>query len=323
MPQPGVIVNDSLVKRYGRRPAVHDVSFSIREGEVVGLLGPNGSGKSTIVRILTGYLPPSAGAVRVCGIDVVRDSLAARSHIGYVPEDAPVYDGMRVGEFLRFMAEIKGLSGKAANAAVGLVCERLALGPVFNVGVGKLSRGYRQRVAIAQALLNDPPILVFDEATNALDAYQVIAIRELIRSFAGTRTVLVASHVLTEIEKITTRVMILLDGKLLTTDAKAEARYALRLRLRIAGPRQEVIAALRKVPDVLSVEVDIGATARGDSLMDGIFLVGVEQRPQIAAEVARSVVGLGFSLIELAEVNPDLERVFLDLTRGAAEVPAA
>jgi ABC-2 type transport system ATP-binding protein len=323
MPQPDVIVVDRLVKRYGRRLAVRDVSFSISGGEVVGLLGPNGSGKSTIVRILTGYLPPSAGAVRVCGFDVVRDSLAARTQIGYVPEDAPVYDGMRVGEFLRFMAEIKGLAGKAATAAVGSACERLAIGSVFDVGVGKLSRGYRQRVAIAQALLNDPPILLFDEATNALDAYQVIAIRELIRSFAGKRTVLVASHVLTEIEKIATRVMILLDGKLLTADAKAEARYAVSFRLRIAGLQQEVIAALRKPPGVLSVEVDTGATGRGHSLTDGIYLVGVEQRPEIAAELARSVVGGGFSLIELAEVKPDLERVFLDLTRRTAEARAA
>src|SRR5215469_16869414 len=162
MPLVGAIVADRLVKHYGRRIAVRGVSFSIQQGEVVGLLGPNGSGKSTIVRILTGYLPPSAGTVRVCGFDVARDSLAARTQIGYVPEDAPVYDGMRVGEFLRFMAELKGLAGKAANTAVRSACERLALGSVFDVGIGKLSRGYRQRVAIAQALLNDPPMLVFD-----------------------------------------------------------------------------------------------------------------------------------------------------------------
>jgi ABC-2 type transport system ATP-binding protein len=324
MPQPDVIVVDRLVKRYGRRPAVREASFSIGAGEVVGLLGPNGSGKSTIVRILTGFLPPSAGAARIQGFDVVRDSLAVRAYIGYVPEDAPVYDGMRVGEFLWFMAEIKGLSGKAAHAAVGSACERLALGSVLNVGIGKLSRGYRQRVAIAQALLNDPPILVFDEPTNALDAYQVIAVRELIRSFAGTRTILVASHVLTEIEKIATRVMILLDGKLLTADAKAEAQYALGYRLRVAGPSQEVIAALGKTPGVLSAEIDASATQQGHSLLDGIYLVrAAEQRPGIAAEMARSVVEEGLSLIELTEVKPDLERVFLDLTRHAAEARTA
>src|SRR5262249_174840 len=152
----------------------------------------------------------------------------------------------------RFMAEIKGLSGQTARDAMGSACERLALAHVLKVDIGKLSRGYRQRVAIAQALLNDPPILVFDEPTNALDAYQVIAIRELIRSFARERTVLVASHVLTEIEKIATRVMILLDGPLLTADAKAEARHAPSFRLRVAGPRPDVLAALGTVPGVLS-----------------------------------------------------------------------
>lgn len=323
MPQPDAIVVDRLVKHYGGRPAVCDVSFSIGMGEVVGLLGPNGSGKSTIVRILAGYLPPSAGTACVQGLDIVRDSRAVRAHVGYVPEDAPVYDGMRVGEFLRFMAEIKGLSGKTVHAAVGSACERLALGSVLNVGIGKLSRGYRQRVAIAQALLNDPPILLFDEATNALDAYQVIAVRELIRSFAGTRTVLVASHVLTEIEKIATRVMILLDGKLLTADANAEAGHALSYRLRIAGPRQEVIAALGTTPGVLSAELGANLTRQGHSLSEGIYLVSAEQRPTIAADMARAIVEPGLSLIELTEAKPDLERVFLDLTQRTAEVRAA
>ena len=316
MPQPEVIVIDRLVKRYARRPAVRGVSFSIREGEVVGLLGPNGSGKSTILRILTWYLPPSAGTVRIRGCDVAEDSLTARSYIGYVPEDAPAYDGMRVGEFLRFMAEIKWLSGKAASTAVVSVCERLALESVLNVGIGKLSRGYRQRVAIAQALLSDPPVLVFDEPTNALDAYQVIAIRELIRSFAGERTVLVASHVLTEIEKIATRVMILLDGALLTADALAETRHAPSLRLRIVGPRPGVVAALGKVRGVLSAEADASASAN-------TYVVATDSRPEIAADLARAVVDQGFSLLELTDVRPDLERVFLDLTQRTVEARAA
>jgi ABC-2 type transport system ATP-binding protein len=274
MPQRDVILVDQLVKRYGRRPAVREVSFSISAGEVIGPARPEWVGQEHIVRILTGYLPTSAGTAHVQGFDVARDSLAVRSQIGYVPEDAPVYDGMRVGEFLRFMAEIKGVSGKTTHAAVGSACERLALGSVLNVGVGKLSRGYRQRVAIAQALLNEPPILVFDEATNALDAYQVIAIRELIRSFAGTRTVLVASHVLTEIEKIATRVMILLDGKLLTANAMAEAQYKLSFRLRIGGRRKRLLPALGKTPGLLSAELD-GDSAQQDHLpSDGMYLVG-------------------------------------------------
>lgn len=316
MPLMGAIVADRLVKHYGRRTAVRGVSFSIQQGEVVGLLGPNGSGKSTIIRILAGYLPPSGGAAWIQGLDVADEPLAIRRDIGYVPEDAPIYDSMRVGEFLRFMAEIKGVSGKAARRAVGSACERLALAPVFKVGIGKLSRGYRQRVAIAQALLSDPPILVFDEPTNALDAYQVIAIRELIRSFAGERTVLVASHVLTEIEKIATRIMILVDGTLLTADALAETRHAPSFRLRIAGPRPGVVAALGKVCGVLSADVDASASANA-------YVVATDSRPEIAADLARAVVDQGFSLLELTDVKPDLERVFLDLTQRTVEARAA
>jgi ABC-2 type transport system ATP-binding protein len=157
MRQSGIVV-ENLVKRYGRRAAVRGVSFTIVEGEIIGLLGPNGSGKSTILRILTGYLPASAGSVRIGGIEVAEDPLAARKLVGYLAEDAPLYDGMRVGEFLRFMAEIKGAFGKAGRRAVGAACERLHLESVFGMPIGKLSRGYRQRVAIAQALLLDPPI---------------------------------------------------------------------------------------------------------------------------------------------------------------------
>ncbi len=236
MPLSDIIVVERLVKRYGARAAVRGVSFSVKAGEIVGLLGPNGSGKSTILRILTGYLRSSSGSVRIGGVDVTEH--AARNYVGYVPEDAPLYDWMRVGEFLQFMAAIKGVPARAAGAAIASVCAQLDLESVVRLPVGKLSRGYRQRVAIAQALLNDPPILVFDEPTNALDAYQVIGIRELIRSLAGRRTVLVASHVLTEIEKVANRIMILRDGDLLTADATSEGSRAPRFQMRIVGPRQ-------------------------------------------------------------------------------------
>src|SRR5438132_6684614 len=223
MSMPDLVVVDRLVKRYGPRLAVRGVSFAIEQGEVIGLLGPNGSGKSTVLRVLAGYLPPTVGTVHIAGIDVAADSLRARMQVGYVPEDAPLYDGMRVGEFLRFMAAIKGVPSRAQRGAVTAVAERLELEPVLGMPIGKLSRGYRQRVAIAQALVNDPPLLILDEPTNALDAYQVIAVRALVRSLARRRTVLVASHVLTEIERVASRVMILLDGRLLTTDAMCEA----------------------------------------------------------------------------------------------------
>jgi ABC-2 type transport system ATP-binding protein len=295
----GLVVVDRLVKRYGPRFAVRGVSFAIKEGEVIGLLGPNGSGKSTILRVLAGYMPPSAGNVRIAGVDVVADSLAARGRVGYVPEDAPLYDGMRVG-------------GRAARGAVDAAAERLELGPVLGMPIGKLSRGYRQRVAIAQALVNDPPLLILDEPTNALDAYQVIAVRALIRSLAGRRTVLVASHVLTEIERVASRVMILLDGRLLTTDAMREAGHARQLRLRLGGPEPAILAALRQISGVVDA-----APTDAES-----YLVEIAPGRLTAADLARSIVGHGLAFSELVEVKPDLERVFLDLTRRASAIAA-
>jgi ABC-2 type transport system ATP-binding protein len=299
---------------------VRGVSFAVKEGEIVGLLGPNGSGKSTILRILTGYLRSSSGSVRIGGVDVGEH--VARNYVGYVPEDAPLYDWMRVGEFLEFMAAIKGVRGRAADTAIASVCAQLDLERVIGLSVGKLSRGYRQRVAIAQALLNNPPILVFDEPTNALDAYQVIGIRDLIRSLAGKRTVLVASHVLTEIEKVASRIMILRDGDLLTADATSEGSRAPRFRLRIVGPRQAVLAGLRDVAGVAAAEVQAASpTEAADSADTATYLVETEFRPRIAEDIAQSVVGNGFALAELVEQKPDLERIFLDLTRRATEAP--
>ena len=248
-------------KWYGPRRAVFDVSFTVEPGEIVGLLGPNGSGKSTIFRILTGYLAPSAGSVEVAGHDVVTDSIEVRRAISYVPEDAPLYDHMRVVEFLRFMASIKGLRGGALHRAVETAAERLDLEHVMTMPTGKLSRGFRQRVSIAQALLGDPKILVLDEPTSGLDPHQVIAVRDLIRSLAGRHTVLLATHVLPEIEKIATRVMILLDGRLLTADALKDSAGGLELRLRAAGPEEAIRSTLSSVAGVhgIATEAESGS----------------------------------------------------------------
>jgi ABC-2 type transport system ATP-binding protein len=311
---PDIISAERLVKRYGPRFAVRDVSFAVAEGEIIGLLGPNGSGKSTILRMLAGYLPPTSGSLRVAGIDVTTDSLAARRRIGYVPEDAPIYDGMRVREFLRFMSAIKGLAGKAVRSAVDMAVDRLDLGPVVGMPIGKLSRGYRQRVAIAQALLGDPPVLILDEPTNALDAHQVIGVRALVRSLAGRRTVLLASHVLAEIERLATRVMILRDGRLLTADALREAGPARRLRLRVGGPATAVLAALRQVSGV--VDAVPGSAEEAES-----YLVETAAGTP-PAKLAEAIVLHGFALAELTEVKPGLERVFLELTRRASSAEA-
>lgn len=312
---PPVVLAQHVTKWYGPRRAVNDVSFAIEPGEIVGLLGPNGSGKSTIFRMLTGYLVPSSGTIEVAGHDVVGDSIAVRRAISYVPEDAPLYDHMRVGEFLRFMAGIKGLSGGAVRRAVEEAAERLDLTRVMMLLTSKLSRGFRQRVSIAQALLGDPRVLVLDEPTSGLDPHQVIAVRDLIQSLAGRHTILLASHILPEIEKIASRVMILLDGALLTADALKETSAGPVLRLSAAAPEEAVRNVITTVAGVRGLTADPAAVA-------GHYLIEAEPRASLAADLVAALVAAGIAVSELTEMRPDLERVFLELTRRPAGVAA-
>jgi ABC-2 type transport system ATP-binding protein len=310
-----VIVADQLSKRYGARLAVDRVSFDVRAGEVMGLLGPNGSGKTTILRILAGYLRPSSGTACVAGFDVVAEGLEARRYVGYVPEDVPLYTHMRVDEFLAFMGRLKGLTGRLLHDGMASVCERLALSRVRHMLIGKLSRGYRQRVAIAQALLNDPPLLILDEPTNGLDPRQIIEMRELIRAFATTHTILVTSHILGEIEKVAHRVAILLDGRLLAVQALDGGDTVCYLRLTIRGrPQETVQTCLRAVPGVEDVTME--GIARGEV---SEYLVQV-QSVSLAESLTAALVAHGFGVLEIRLERADLETVFLQLTRAEATV---
>ena len=313
---PPVIVADQLTKWYGPRLAVDRVSLEVEAGEVMGLLGPNGSGKTTILRILTGYLRPSAGTARVAGLDVVSDSLAARARVGYVPEDVPLYVWMTVLEFLAFMARLKGGAGRAAVGAVEGAIERLALGDVRRVLVGKLSRGYRQRVAIAQALLGNPDLLILDEPTNGLDPRQIIEMRGHIRALAGERTVLVTSHILGEIERVADRVAILLAGRLLGVHALRAGSLGQRLRLRVRGGAEAVHACLMRVTGVRRVSVE---REPGPDL--ATYVLDADAAPTAEALAAALVAG-GFGLLEMGPAPVDLEALFLDLTSGPAEARA-
>ena len=216
------IIARGVSKRYGPTLALESLDLEIERGEVFGLLGPNGSGKTTFIRLLAGYLLPTVGHLEIDGCDSVRDTLRARARIGYVPEAAPVYGNMRVREFLTFMARLRGLPARQVGGAVDRVIDMLALGAVAHRPARVLSRGYRQRTAIAQALVHDPPVVILDEPTNGLDPRQIIEIRELIRSLAGHHTVIVSSHVLSEVARIADRVAILLDGRLLGVRAIAD-----------------------------------------------------------------------------------------------------
>ena len=300
-----VIVADKLTKYYGARLAVDEVSFEVRPNEVMGLLGPNGSGKSTILRILTGYLRPTSGSARVAGFDVVGQGLEARGQLGYVPEDVPLYTQMRVNEFLDFMGRVRGLSNASLPAAVGNVVERLSLGRVRNLLISKLSRGYRQRVAIAQALLGKPKLLILDEPTNGLDPRQIIEVRELIRTLSQELSILVTSHILTEIERVAHRVAILLDGKLLTVHALG-AGSSTRFRTRLRGASESVVrSSLQAVQGVSVVE---SLPSQGTYILEST----IGTAPAVSA-----LVQAGLAVEEVSSSGSGLEELFLRLTEGA------
>jgi len=306
MPTP-VIVAENLTKYYGARLAVDAVSFDVRPNEVMGLLGPNGSGKSTILRILTGYLHPTSGTARVAGYDVVAESLEARSRLGYVPEDVPLYTNMRVLEFLEFMGRVRGVSSAHLPAAVDDAIERLSLGRVRTLMVSKLSRGYRQRVAIAQALLGKPKLLILDEPTNGLDPRQIIEVRELIRALSSELSILVTSHILAEMERVAHRVAILLDGKLLSVHSLGGANNAARFRIRLRNATTAAVqAALRAAPEIEFVE----------ALQNSFYILASNAGPGPAV---RALVEAGLHVEEVSSSGSGLEDLFLRLTEGVPQ----
>ena len=311
---PGLVVEArGLTKRYGRRVVVDRVSLEVCAGEVLGLLGPNGSGKSTILRMLTGYLAPSGGTASVGGYDVVSQARRARACIGYVPEDVPLYPGMRADELLAFMGRMRGLTGQRLAARTDEVCAQLGLQPVRGTLIGKLSRGYRQRVAIAQAVLHRPRLLVLDEPTNGLDPRQIIELRGLVGALARDCAVLVTSHVLAEVERMAHRVAILVEGRLLkvhTLHGRDEASAWLRLRLRAPDtvPLRELLGS---VPGVVLVEA-IDATG---AVSRWRVLTADALTPE---RIATVLTGAGVGLQEMTASTSDLEQLFLRLTSSGA-----
>ena len=306
----------NVTKYYGQVCALDGVSFAVKSGEIVGLLGPNGSGKTTLMRILTGFFPATEGAVHVAGLDVATSSLAVRSRLGYLPENVVLYPDMSVRAFLHFCARVKIDGAGQRRVNVERVLSECALEPMAHRQMGTLSKGYRQRVGLAQALLGNPEVLILDEPTVGLDPNQVIDIRELIKGLGGKATILLSSHILHEVELMCERVVIIDKGHILaedTTDRLSERiQGAANVQVRVSGPRPDVLAALRALEDVDRVtEHD---RPDGDGPEEAVLTVRSSNH-DIARAIAQTIIQNGWALHELRPVTLDLEALFVRLTR--------
>jgi ABC-2 type transport system ATP-binding protein len=316
-----VIEVEGLTKRFVDRDAVANVSFFVPEGEVLGFLGPNGAGKTTTMRMITGYLPATAGVVRVAGIDVARDPLAVRARIGYLPENVALYPEMRVEEYLRFRAAVEGVPRYLLRARFEEVAERCMVGDVRRQLVGTLSKGYRQRVGLAGALIHKPPVLILDEPTVGLDPRQIVKIRELIAELGRDHTVILSTHILPEVEQVCRRVLIIDDGKLVADGSPDQLRAGLagaaELAVQLEAPDGEARAALEALPGAAAV--------RGEG--NGRFRVSVEGGADLRRTVFSLAVERRWVLLEMTQTVPSLEDIFLRLTtrdiEGEAEPVAA
>ena len=296
-----------LTKYYGPQLAVSRLDFQVAAGEIVGFLGPNGAGKTTTLKILAGFLAPSAGTARINGYDCVTDSLAVRRSLGYVPENVAIYPDLTVTQFLRFAARAKGVEAKAETGEVDRVVAACGLEEVRGKLVAALSKGFRQRLGLAQALINQPPLLIMDEPTIGLDPSQIVEIRQLIQNLEGAHTVMLSSHILPEVSQLCHRVIIINRGQIVASDTPENLSRQLgqgsRVLMTVAGPADQVTAALTAISGVNRV------LSQGE----GKYLVeadnGVELRPQLA----RVVVERGWQLLELKSQEFTLEEVFINL----------
>ncbi|OLC54746.1 MAG: MFS transporter, partial [Acidobacteria bacterium 13_1_40CM_4_69_4] len=285
---------------------------SVSRGEILGFLGPNGAGKTTTMRILTGYVPPTSGTARVAGFDVQEHPIEAKRRIGYLPEHPPIYSEMVVRPFLRFVATIRGVPRKEIDARVDRAIERCGLAPVAGRLIGNLSKGFQQRVGLAQAILHEPDVLILDEPTVGLDPSQIREIRQLIKGFAGAHTVILSTHILAEVTMTCNRVLIINEGKIAADETleqlAARGERTRRVALRLARPGDGVEGTIRAIPGVLAVTRDGG--------QDGAFVVETEGTRDVREEISRSAVTHGWGLLEMRAITLSLEDIFIRIIRG-------
>ena len=316
-----------LMRRYGDFTAVAGVTFSVADGEILGILGPNGAGKTTTLRMITGFLPPSAGRVTVNGHDLQDDPIPARGEIGYLPENVALYPEMRVSEYLAYRARLQGMGRSTGRAAIAEALERCLLEVVEHQIIGTLSKGYRQRVGLAAAILHRPPVLVLDEPTVGLDPKQIIAIRELIRELGAERTLLLSSHILPEVEQLCQRVLIIDQGRLVADGTPSELRRLAegrsRLRLEIEHAPSEAAERLAQIPGIVEVEPFEASAPSGNEPVTALFSLLCAPDTDPRREVFQTAVEQGWVLLELSERKVSLEDVFVRLTTHAPEIADA
>ncbi len=300
-----------LSKHYGDVVAVESISFRAEQGVILGFLGPNGAGKTTTMRMLTCYLPPSQGEAKVAGFDVFEESREVRKRIGYLPEQPPVYHDMTVKAYLRFVAKIKGVTSSALNGRLDETMEKTGIAHHQNTVIGHLSKGYRQRVGLAQALIHEPEVLILDEPTVGLDPRQIIEIREMIKGLGGDHTVILSTHILSEVSMTCGQLVIINNGRIAGEGTPESLMAQLKegevLRAHIDGPGQEVQNMLRQLEGVLDVAQEPGSD-------EGIYLVTSSPGQDVRDILTRQVVESGFSLRELRPLDITLEDIFLSLT---------
>lgn len=325
---------ENLTKQFGELRAVNGLSFEMFPGEILGFLGPNGAGKTTTMRILTCFFPPTSGVANVAGFDVVREPDEVRRVIGYMPEGVPLYRDMTVSDFLDFIAHSKGYGSRERKKFLSSAIEETNLGDVQNRILGQLSKGYRQRVGLAQAIIGDPRVLILDEPTSGLDPRQIADMRQLIKSMAGRRTVILSTHILPEVQMTCSRVIIINKGKIAASGTPdkltTKVQTIFQVEAAIIGPPESVLKALKDLPGVKKAELQQSGDGAGKEVrgLDGRAMIynvssGIES-PDVRPAIVGMAVKNGWTLIELRELGLSLEDVFLRVVAGdtAANAPA-
>jgi ABC-2 type transport system ATP-binding protein len=304
---------EGLTKYFDSFRAIEDISFNIEKGEIVGLIGPNGSGKTTTMRILTCFMPPTKGTARIAGYDVIRDSLIVRKYIGYFPEGAPLYSNLPVETYLEFVAEVKGIDSSMKRKKIAEVMELCGITHVAKRYIENLSKGYRQRVCLAQAILNDPACLILDEPTVGLDPEQVVEVRNLIKELSGQRTVILSTHILSEVSMICDRVFIINKGRLIAQDTienlSKKAEKERRLILKVKGEKQVVDRLLQDMGlNIGSVEMDMAESER-------VYRYTIETGGDVRDELSKKIISNNLDLLEIGFRGLTLEDIYINLIR--------